>query len=578
MTNEQLRRRVRAVKRQPSQFIVEGMERTLTHLPPRRVRSTREKLVMAGAIAAAAAVFAVFAAPPIVAAAGALIERLFADRAQRYEQQLALPEDEKLAQSVSALESRRQENQTEARGEFFGIGARVDWVVTEAEDEYDFSVTRGHLRLRLVYDGIPAVDPNYVDFSLVLDGREIPMVVDEALRDFRERAVRMLTEEQWTQAESDFGGEWFGANSMMVFSEASGVHEPATDLEFPLDPWRIERKTDMELRATVNGTPYRLQFSFDPAEAHALAVEAAKESVGDAEAFDREALDKYRALEAGAVPVGVAGDGRGLSYSIVEMSVADGRLNLAYSVKGIKQKNPKLVDFWLDTLSIDGYRTWAGSGDDDVENGVFTGVRSFILGRDPRKLPDESLMVSDIILSLNPRVDAQLAFRYNWRSKRVTLPKDDAQMADWIAESEALATALYADFGEKGREYPIEGGNAEGAALRITGAKLRDSGVCIEGEVLLNGVALGEDQWRALWTQCDPEVWVDGLEVDAKNNLLLNPTYTKPNAFDIQFPPPVNTAEIFSDTPIRVRLPLALAEAGINQTVEAEFFLKRPRP
>ena len=578
MTNEQLRRRVRAVKRQPSQFVVEGMERTLTHLPPRRVRSTGDKLIMAGAIAAAVTVFAVFAAPPIVAAAGALIERLFADRVQRYEQQLAQPEDEKLAQSVSALESRRQENQPEARGEFFDIGARVNWVETEAENEYDSSVTRGLLRLRLVYDEIPAIDPNQVDFVLVLDGREVPMFVSEDLRDFRSRAVRMLTEEQWTQAGSDFGGEWFGANSMMASSEASGAREPVTDLEFPLDPWRIERKTDMELRATVNGTTYRLRFSFDPAEAHALAVEDAKENAGNAEAFEREKLDQYRALEADAVPVGVSGGKRGLSYSIGEISMADGRLNLAYSVKGIKQKNPKTVDFWLDALYIDGYRTWAGSGDSDLADGVLTGVRSFMLGRDPRKLPDESLIVPNMILSLNPRADAQLAFRYNWRSKRVTLPRDDAEMNAWIEESRALAAALYADFGENGKEYPVEGGNAEGAALRITGATLRDSGVDIEGEVSLKGAALSEDQWRELWTQCDPEVWVDGLEVDAKNNLLLNPAYTKPNAFDIQFPPPVNTAEIFSDMPIKVRLRLALAEAGIDQTVEAEFSLKRPRP
>jgi hypothetical protein len=387
----------------------------------------------------------------------------------------------------------------------------------------------------------------------------------------------MLTQEQWA-AGSDFGGEWLGANSMMMYSEAAEGYEPVTSLEFPLNPWRIERKTDMELRATVDGTIYHLRFAFDPAQAHALAVQEAKEGAERAEAFEREKLDQYRALEANAVPVGVSGSKRKLSYSIGEMSMANGRLNLAYSVKGIKQKNPKTVDFWLDELSIDGYRTWAGSGDSDLADGVLTGVRSFILGRDPRKLPDESLIVPNMILSLNPRVDAQLAFRYNWRSKRVTLPRDDAEMNAWIGESKALSAALYADFGENGKEYPIVGGGAEDAALRITGARLHDSLFVIEGEIQLKGAALSEDQWRELWNRRDLEVWVNGLKADAKNNLLLNPTYEKPNAFDIQFPPPVNTAEIFSDTPIKVRLHPLLAEAGIDEIIEAEFFLRRPRP
>ena len=578
MTNEQLRRRVCAIKRQPSRFVVEGMERTLANLPPRRVRSFQDKLILAGAIAAAVAVFAVFAAPPIVAAAGALIERLFADRAQRYEQQLARSEDEKLAQSVAELESTRQENRVEARGEFFGTGARIDWVETEAENEYDPSNARGSFRLRLVYDEIPTIDPNYVDFVLMLDGREIPMFVSEDLRDFRSRTVRMLTEEQWAAAGSDFGGEWLGANSMMAYSETVDAYEPVTSLEFPMNPWRIERKTDMELRVTVDGTIYHLRFAFDPAQAHALAVQDAKESAERTEAFEREKLDQYRALEADAVPVGVSGDERGLSYSIGEISVVDGRLSLSYSARGIKQKNPKTVDFWLDTLYIDGYQTWAGSGDSDLADGVLTGVRGFILGRDPRKLPEESLIMPNMILSLNPRVDAQLAFRYNWRSKRVTLPRDDAEMNAWIEESRALAAALYADFGENGKEYPVEGGKADGAALRITGARLHDSLFLIEGEVQIKGAALSEDQWRELWSQCGLEVWVDGLEADARNNLLLNPTYIEPNAFDIQFPPPVNTAEIFSDIPIRVRLHPVLAEAGIDQIIETEFFLQRPRP
>jgi len=451
-------------------------------------------------------------------------------------------------------------------------------VATEAENGYDPSNARGSLQLRLVYDEIPAIDPNDVDFVLVLDGREIPMLVSADLRDFRARGVRMLTEEQWTQAESDFGGEWLGANSMMAQSDASDAHEPVTSLEFPMNPWRIERKTDMELRATVDGTIYHLRFAFDPAQAHALAVQDAKESAERAEAFEREKLDQYRALEADAVPVGVSGGKRGLSYSIGEMSMADGRLNLAYSVKGVKQKNPHMVDFWLDELYIDGYRTWAGSDDSDFADGVLTGVRGFILGRDPRKLPEESLIVPNMILSLNPRVDAQLAFRYNWRSKHVTLPRDDAEMNAWIEESRALTAALYADFGENGKEYPVEGGNGDGAALRITGARLRDSLFTIEGEVQLKGAALSEDQWRELWNQCGLEVWVDGLKADAKNNLLLNPAFTKPNAFDIQFPPPVNTAEIFSDTPIKVRLHPVLAEAGIDEVIETEFSLRRPRP
>lgn len=578
MTNEQLRCRVRAIKRQPSRFVVEGMERTLANLPPRKIRSFQDKLILAGAIAAAVAVLAVFAAPPIVAAAGAFFERLFADRAQRYEQQLALPEDEKLAQSVAEAESFRQENRMEARGEFFGTGARIDWVATEAEDGYDPSNAKGFLRLGLVYDEIPAIDPNHVDFVLVMDGREIPMLVSEDLRDFRARGVRMLTKEQWTAAESDFGGEWLGANSMMAYSEATGAHEPVTSLEFPLNPWRIERKTDMELRATVDGTIYHLRFTFDPAQAHALAVQDAKESAERTEAYEREKLDQYRALEADAVPVGISGSKRRLSYSIGEMSMVDGRLNLAYSVKGIKQKNPKTVDFWLDELFIDGYRMWAGSDDSDLADGVLTGVRGFILGRDPRKLPEESLIVPNMILSLKPRVDAQLAFRYNWRSKRVTLPRDDTEMNAWIEESRALAVALYADFGENGTEYPVEDGNTEDAALRITGARLHESLFTIEGEIQLKDAALSEDQWCELWSHCGLEVWVDGLQADAKNNLLLNPAYTKPNAFDIQFPPPVNTAEIFSDTPIKVRLHPVLAEAGIDEIIETEFSLRRPRP
>jgi hypothetical protein len=174
--DEQLRRRVRAIKRQPSRFIVEGMERTLANLPPRRARSIQDKLILAGAIGGGRGGICGIYRPPIVAAAGALIERCSRIAHSGMSGSWRCPKIEKLAQSVAALESFRQENRVEARGEFFGVGARIDRVADRSGKRIRPFEYAGLLRLRLVYDGIPAIDPNDVDFVLVMDGREIPYV------------------------------------------------------------------------------------------------------------------------------------------------------------------------------------------------------------------------------------------------------------------------------------------------------------------------------------------------------------------------------------------------------------------
>lgn len=580
MTNEQLRQRVQQIKRKPSRYVVDGMEQTLSNLPKRTVKSLQDKVLMASSIAAVLAVFVVYAGPPIARAAGALIERLFADRAQRYEQQLALPEDEKLAQSIASTQKAYQENLVNAQGQFFGTRARIERVWTSADDIYEPESKRGTLRFALIYDQIPPIDPDYVDFVLVMDGREIQMIVNEELADYRARGIQALTEEQWN--EGDYGGERAGTNSEMNYSEALGKRVPTTMLSFPLDPWFIQRKTDMQIRATVDGRTDTLAFSFDPDQAHELAVQSAKEGAEIAVNQEKRKLEQYRTLEAAAVPVGISGSALGLDVNISELSVIDDLLSFSYSVSGIKEKNPHKVDFWIDNLYIDGYLTWNGSGDNDLKDGVLSGVRSFALGRDPMKLPEESLLVPSMIMQLDPSMEMRLAFRYNWQTKSVALPKDEAEMNAWIAESRSLTAELYHDMSEDyGTAFPVLGGETrvDGASLRITGAELNPATINFTGEVELDGVTLNEDQWRDMWnsSRLDLRVWVDGLETDAEHQLILNPTYVKPNQFDIYCPPPVNSAELYSDMPIKIQLHLLQPENGIDKTIETEFFVQRLR-
>ena len=269
MTNRknEERTRIRAALYVPGRGFYEVTEMTLNNLPRRKQPSFRAKMLAASSIAAALVLLMVLTAPQIVQAATQLYQRLFGQVVSDIKAEQAQPEDAKLQEMIANYERWSRWHYMEgASAEIEGVTVSVSSVRTMPTDMGDENSAKGQLDLTLTFSKIPPFDPSHVDFSLVVDEKEIPMRVDEQLKDYRDGGRHKLTEAEWAD-------EWTTSNSEL----RNGV--PTTMLWFDVDDWKWDAPKQLEVKAVIDGQPLSIPFTFDPVKAHEQAIEMARVSV-----------------------------------------------------------------------------------------------------------------------------------------------------------------------------------------------------------------------------------------------------------------------------------------------------------
>ena len=544
------RARIRAARYAPGRGFYEVTEMTLRNLPKRKRRSLKNRVLAVSSVAAALALLLVFTAPTLVQAAARLYQRLFGQVVSDIKQEQALPEDEKLKALVAEREdSLREYDVKGATTQIGGVTASVKSIRTTPVDKYNEG-DKGELDLWLTYSAIPAFDPSRVDFFIVIDGKEIPMQIDEQFKQYRDEGGQTLTEAQWAS-------EWTLSNSQLW----EGVF--TTWLSFDIDTWRWDDAKALELKATIDGQPFSIPFEYDPAKAHEAAVESAKISLKLSEENFNHEKDELESMEESAVPVGLTGSTERYEWAISEMSYANEKLYFTAAFGGVTEKNPKLagMSFWLGDVTVDGMMVGGGSSDNDaLEDGNYTAVYQYPLGRDPRNLPEESLIKLTLELG-DSGATKDVAFKYNWRNKKASMPKDEAEMLTWVKDAEGLKKALYSQYAQD-VGYDLTGLNLtqekDGVKMTITGANFRADVNRLEFLVNVEGnFANSPYQWMV-----DPVVTINGYRAaNAGGGMSGDDT---PTQYDVC--PPLNISEFGKGEVVVFELPLYSKGANIENT------------
>jgi hypothetical protein len=268
-----------------------------------------------------------------------------------------------------------------ASAEIDGVTVSISSVSLTPLDKYGRSA-KGEAHVTLVYSKIPSFDPSWVDFTLAVDGVELPMYIDEGFKTYRDEKDHTLTKEEWADG-------WSYSNSTLQGDV------PTTWLTFRVDDWQWDQPKQLELKAVIDGQALSIPFVFDPVKAHEAAVQSAKTSVALMEENYQHEKSELESMEANAVPVGLAGSSHGYDWAIPEMSYASDKLYFTAAFGGVQEKNPKIagMGFWLSDVTVDGMRAGLGSsGNDELKDGIYTEVYECALMRDPRNLPEESLI------------------------------------------------------------------------------------------------------------------------------------------------------------------------------------------
>lgn len=425
------RSRIRAARYTPGPSFEEEIEMTLKKLPPRRHVPMARKILTASSVAAALALFVVLAAPPIVRAAAELYQRLFGQVVEDIEREQALPEDQRLPQLISDSWSCVRWHRLEGcDSQFGGVTVSVSTVSVAPEDRFS-NDHGGVLSVSLTYSQLPPFDPSWVDFACVVDGREIPMAVDEDFQKYyRDAGLHTRTEEEWNDG-------WSGSNSTVL----DGI--PTTVLHFKLEDWRWDTAKSLKILADIDGQSLALPFSFDPDKARAQAESDARQSLQLGATRYAEEKDQLSDMATNATSVGLTGSAYGHDWVVSEISYADSSLYFSVTFGGVEETNPNIVgfDYWLEDVSVDGISTGdGGSSNDRLLDQSYSAIYRYSLDRNAESLPESSLIAFTLILGGPDRVQ-HAAFEYNWQSRRVTLPQDTAQMADWYQRAKRQSFA-----------------------------------------------------------------------------------------------------------------------------------------
>ncbi len=456
---------------------------------------------------------------------------------------------------IAEYENARREYDVEgAEARVGGVTASVMAIRTSPADSDDKD-GKGEMNLWLKFSDVPSFDPSRVDFSIVVDGEEIPMRVDGDLRAYRDEGGRTLTAEDWANDTS-------GSNSQTWDGEL------ITWLEFDIDSWRWDEPRALELKATIDGQLFSIPFAFDPVKAHENAVEMARTSVKLVDENYEHDKAELETMEAGAAAVGLTGSAEGYDWVISEMSYANENLYFTAAFGAAEGKGSAAgdADFWLADVTVDGMMTGSGSSETtaQAESG-YTALYQCALGRDPRRLPEESLIALSLELGGVENAE-RAAFRYNWKEKKATLPRDEAERKAWVEEAEALNKAIYGQYTENvGYDLtPLAlTQEKDGVSMTITGASFCADVSRLEFYVSVEGDYAGSPY---LWLN-EPSVTINGYQAHAAGSGSRGKEDI-PTGYYVY--PPLNISEFGDGDRVVFELPLYDKDADFGNTNHPE--------
>lgn len=389
------------------------LEETFMHLPDKKKNTVTHKMWTSIAAAAALVLFLAVAAPSIVRAAGQVIDRLFGRMSEQDAVYLNMPEDDRVQYVLEQTEKYSRGHDVNASAEFGGMTLTLKRVSFSPDNPYDEGVKSGFMQGTIEFSETPAFNPNKMDFALKYDGREY---------------VKKGTG-------ADVLDEWESNTQMM-----GGVTE--TYFSFDVENWKLDAPTEITLTGTLNGETFEILFTFDPEKAHQEAIAQAEQDTEIYTRMSEERIEKFDALDKASGMVGIERDVDGFSFAITNIALTDdGNVNIGWAVYNVTEKNHKIASLShsINELVVDGYPSpWAGGADDELTDGTLMLQEYKPLGYDARNLPEESLITMMLVKSgekESDRVSTTIAFRYHWAEKKVTLPNDAAEEAEWIEEN-----------------------------------------------------------------------------------------------------------------------------------------------
>lgn len=432
MTNKKLYALLQGARYELDARDAKQIEQMLNTLPKVKRRTMREKITLMATAAAATLVILVLAAPPIVRAVEALVTRIFDDRIERIEEYTSLTENEKIQLEADQLAAQsRGHTLTGASVEFEGTTIELtDFDVTAPYTSGDETYSP-ELRVILTYASIPSFDPNYVDFTLELNGKTYQMEADDAL-DYRAEGKVITTYDGWHENKYSWPSNTVLEEDVLK-----------TYLGFPIDFWAMDAKTELTLTGTLDGKSFSIPFQFDPERADAENLTRARESVEIQAKMNAEDKKKYEQYAEKAIPLDIGRSTRDTDFLIGELSVTGNNLFLTASFDPRSEaEDGGFMGYWIERIAIDGkVMSCHGANSDERDDGQYATIFEFTPNTDIGAMTGESLITIDVELGSIVRM-ARVAFRYDWDNGSVTEPTNENEESAWIAESDALTKAF----------------------------------------------------------------------------------------------------------------------------------------
>jgi hypothetical protein len=443
---------------------------------------------------------------------------------------------------ADAIYALRRGNRVDASTGFQGVTVTVASVRVRPTDE-TLLTAKGEVCVIVTYSKIPTFDPSNADFSLAVNGTEIPMRVDGDFKaKYRDAGGQTLTEADWA-ADPTY------SNSALV----SGV--PTTQLWFDLDDWAWDESRQLELTADIGGETLSIPFVYDPEAAYAESVAQAQDTYASAAASFQVAQDEQSALMESALPVDLNATAGGKTFQLKGFLYRDGAISLSYALPdlGIESVNDA-GSVEIMNLTVDG----ACAGDEQagvptLEDGIYLNLSTFALGRDPANLPDESLIAFDLVL--DGQSAARVALRFRWADGSFALPADESEMAAWVNQSDQMNAELYGAYGATVFQDLSSMGlsqEIDGVTLTLTSLAYVNGTDCMQLSYKVEGDVSAS---RYAWTGA-PTVTIDEREA--------HPTGGEAESVSHQrydYNPPISIAEFEKGEKYEITVPLYDAAA-----------------
>lgn len=226
----------------------------------------------------------------------------------------------------------------------------------------------GYFSAYIEYSGMPPFDPNFVDFTLRIDGAEYPMRMSDGTEEYRRRYEPATTIKELIK--DDWGYSTYYNEGVLT-----------TYFAFPVSDWNGDEPAEMALRATIDQRELVIPFQYDPVKAREEAEKQARQDVQFTEQIQSEEKAWLEAREGASVPVGIKKTRGRYTLSLSEISYVEDTVNFTFVSGGLNEE--ELGDgfslFDPIQIDIDGVRIpFAGAtsrreteGDEEIQKREF---------------------------------------------------------------------------------------------------------------------------------------------------------------------------------------------------------------